>query len=220
MAKITLNLDKSVEQNAEVYFEKAKKAKKKLQGAKLALQRSKEKLEKIKKQQEISLKQEEENLKQKTREKQWYEKFHWFISSEGFLCIGGRDATTNEIVIKKYTEDNDIVFHTTMAGSPFFVVKTESKKPGKATLNQTAQATASYSKAWKLGLSVVDVFYVNPNQVSKKAKPGEYIPKGAFMIYGKKNNLVPQIKLAIGIKDDQIIGGPVDAIKKMQIILL
>ena len=29
--------------------------------------------------------------------KEWYEKFRWFYSSEGFLCIGGRDSTTNDI---------------------------------------------------------------------------------------------------------------------------
>jgi len=47
--------------------------------------------------------------------KEWYEKFRWFISSDDFLILGGRDATSNEIVIKKHTEKNDLVFHR-----PFF----------------------------------------------------------------------------------------------------
>ena len=34
-------------------------------------------------------------------EKKPYMKFRWFISSDGFLCLGGRDATSNEIIIKK-----------------------------------------------------------------------------------------------------------------------
>ena len=33
--------------------------------------------------------------------KEWYDKFLWFFSSEGFLCIAGRDAATNEVVVKK-----------------------------------------------------------------------------------------------------------------------
>ena len=62
-----------------------------------------------------------------------------------------------------------------MAGSPFFVIKTKGVKVEEATLNETAQATASYSRAWKAGIAAAEVFFVNPEQVSKKAKPGEFI---------------------------------------------
>ncbi|MBW2977629.1 DUF814 domain-containing protein [Candidatus Woesearchaeota archaeon] len=211
MAKIKIDLTKSIEENASLYFEKAKKAKKKLSGAQEALKKSEEKLEKLKKEQKLE--QEKAKEKKVERKKQWYEKFHWFYSSEGVLCIGGRDATSNEIVIKKHVDPKDIIFHTEMAGSPFFVIKTQGKTPSEATLNETAQATACYSKAWKLGITAVEVFYVNPDQVTKEAKPGEYVPRGAFMIYGKKNNIQTDLKLAIGIKDNLIIGGPVEAVK-------
>ncbi|GAF78856.1 unnamed protein product, partial [marine sediment metagenome] len=212
MLKMTIKLDitKSLEKNAGIYFEASKKAKKKLEGANAALERSLQKLEKAKKEQV----KEVEKVKQKEVKKEWYEKFHWFISSEGFLCIGGRDAATNEIVIKKHTDKDDLVFHTQIAGSGFFVVKTDGKKVSESTLNETAQAVGSYSRAWKLGLSIQEVFYVNPEQVSKKAKPGEFIARGAFMIYGKKNILTVDLKLAVGIKAGKIIGGPVDAVKK------
>ena len=63
--------------------------------------------------------------------KKWYEKFRWFYSSERFLCIGGRDATTNETVIKKHTGAHDLVFHTAMTGSPFFVIQSGGKKIGE-----------------------------------------------------------------------------------------
>ena len=79
---------------------------------------------------------------------------------------------------------------------------------------ECAQATASYSRAWKLGVSVLDVFYVKPEQVSKKTKAGEYMPKGAFMIYGKTTYLRPELKLAVGVKNEKIIAGPVNAVKK------
>lgn len=212
MTKINIDLTKSIEENASLYFEKAKKAKKKLEGAKEALAESEQKLLKLKKEQKL----EEEKAKEKKveRKKQWYEKFHWFYSSEGFLCIGGRDATTNEIVIKKHTDEKDIIFHTEMAGSPFFVIKTEGKKVGEATLSEAAQATADYSKAWKLGLTAAEVFYVNPDQVTKEARPGEYVPRGAFMIYGKKNYIRAEVGLAVGIKEGLIIGGPINAVEK------
>lgn len=212
--ELEIYLEKTVEQNAEVYFEKAKKAKKKLGGALKALEETKKKLEKLEAEKEKELaKIEQKAVEKKERKTEWYEKFHWFVSSEGFLCIGGRDATSNEIVIKKHTEENDLVLHTDMAGSPFFVIK-DGQKAGEETIKEAAQATAGYSKAWKLGLSVLDVFYVKPEQVTKKAKSGEFMPKGAFMVYGKTQYLRPSLEMAIGVRGEQVIGGPVLAIKK------
>ena len=46
----------------------------------------------------------------------------------------------------------------------------------------------------------------------EEAKAGEFVPRGAFMIYGKKNHLTAELKLAIGLKDSVIVGGPVDAV--------
>lgn len=205
--ELTLHLDKTVEQNAAIYFEKSKKAKKKLEGATAALEESRKKLaslEKEKKEKDKAVQQVEQNLKTKTKS-EWYEKFRWFISSEGFLVIGGRDSTTNEIVIKKFTDKEDIVFHTDMAGSPFFVIKCaeekkKGKSPGEITLQETANATAIFSRAWKLGMSTLDVFYVSPEQLSKTPQSGEYLVKGAFIIRGKTTYLKPdKMEVAIGI---------------------
>lgn len=215
MARIVLDLNKNVEQNASVYFEKAKKAKKKIQGAEEALERSRKKLKELLKKKDKFMLKEKEKKETKPEKKEWYEKFRWFISSEGFLCIGGRDATTNEIIIKKHTNDDDFVFHTDMSGSPFFVIKAEGKEIGKKTMEETAQATASFSKAWKLGLSTLEVFYVKPEQVSKKARPGEYLKKGAFMIYGKTNYIHPSLGLAVGLlNDNRVMCAPLAAVKK------
>ena len=206
--RIILNIDKSIEQNAGIYFDRAKKAKLKAIGATDALKKSQKILKRTKKKQDAI----KETIKIK-REKKWYEKFRWFFSSEEFLVIGGRDATSNDIIIKKYAEKEDIVFHTDMAGSPFFVIKSGGKKITEKTLKETACATAIYSRAWKKGLATTEVFYVTPEQVTKKANSGESLSKGAFMIYGKTTYLENNMKLAIGILDGVTIGGPLDAIK-------
>ena len=36
-----------------------------------------------------------------------FEKFYWFISSENYLIIGGRDQQQNELVVKKYLNDGN-----------------------------------------------------------------------------------------------------------------
>lgn len=212
--QLTLNYTKSVQENAARYFERAKKLKKKYEGTQHALVQLQNKLEHLRQQQERSLHEAAQQSSKIPRKKEWFEKFRWFYSSEGFLVIGGRDATTNEILIKKHTEKHDIVFHTDMAGSPFFVIKTEGKTVDSLTLQEAANATAIYSRAWKLGLATLEVFYVTPEQVSKETKPGEYMPKGAFMIYGKTTYLVPKMECAVGIIEGKIIGGPLTAVKK------
>ena len=111
MARLILNLKKSIEENASDYFEKAKKIKKKMKGAQDALKKSLKKLKELEAKKEKYDKEEEKGKKLRERKKEWYEKFRWFLSSDGFLVIGGRDATSNEIVIKKHTEKNDLVFH-------------------------------------------------------------------------------------------------------------
>lgn len=204
--RITLYYKKSLEENASMYFEKAKKAKKKIEGAKKALEQSKKKLTEIK---EIII---EKKKKKPKRKQEWYEKFRWFITSEELLCIAGRDATSNEIVIKKHTDKQDLVFHSDIAGSPFGVLK---GKPTEKSLNEASQFIASYSRAWKTGITITDVFYVKPDQVTKEVPSGEYISKGSFMIYGKKSYLRPELKLFIGkMKDGKIMSGPEEAVKK------
>lgn len=221
MTELIIDLGKSVEENASIYYDKAKKVKKKIAGAKEALA---ENLIKLKKAEKEHLKEEIKEEKRIVRgKKEWYEKFRWFITSKGFLVIGGRDATTNEIIIKKYTDSEDLVFHTDLAGSPFFVVKKQLKLDVSAappatidddTLKEVADATVSYSRTWKLGLSNSPVFYVKPEQVTKEAPTGEYLVKGAFVIRGKTNYVENKINSAVGMtKDGRVMGGPVEAVK-------
>lgn len=218
--KLTISLKKSIEQNAAEYFEKAKKLKKKTAGARKIIEEQTKKLEELKKKKSIELERErlkEEQVKikkQKKSEKAWYEKFHWFFTSEGFLVIGGKDATTNEIVVKKHVENGDLIFHTDEPGSPFVVLKCNGKCE-IVSINEAAQECAIYSKAWKRGFSP-SVFYVNPDQVTKQAKSGEYVSKGAFMIYGQRNHVKDfKMQIAIGVtKEDRVVGGPVTAIEK------
>jgi hypothetical protein len=97
---------------------------------------------------------------------------------------------------------NDFVFHTNFPGSPLVVIKnTEEKKIPLNTINETAEFVASYSRAWKENWGVVDVFYILPNQISKSPPSGEFLPRGSFIISGKKNFIKnTKTELAIGLK--------------------
>jgi predicted ribosome quality control (RQC) complex YloA/Tae2 family protein len=209
--KVQIDLRKSVNENAGRYYDLVKKAKKKWEGAVDALRDSKKKLERLQSDEKKYLVEEEKKEKKRARKKEWYEKFHWFISSEGFLCFGGKDATSNEIVVKKHVEKNDLVFHTELPGSPFFVIR-NGQEAGEKTKEECAIATACYSRAWKEGHSSAEVLYVLPEQVTKEAKAGEVVGRGSFMIYGKREILRVGVEYAIGIFDEEIVSGPITAV--------
>jgi len=206
---VELHLNKTVEENAALYYEKAKKAKKKAKGAEKTVEKFKS--------QKIEVKEKPQQVQKEKRKLHWFEKFRWFLTSSGTLVVGGRDATTNEVVIKKHTDKSNLVFHTDMAGSPFFVIKSD--KASKEDIEETADATVTFSRAWKNGLSTNKVFYVKPEQVTKEANTGEYLTKGAFMIRGDTTYVTNSVNASIGvIKEGEYKGlimcGPTIAVQK------
>jgi predicted ribosome quality control (RQC) complex YloA/Tae2 family protein len=208
--EIELDLKLGIEQNASIYYDRAKKAKKKLEGAIKAVNESKIELAKLEKEKEKVLAEIEEELetedleeeKRQIRRSYWYNKFRWFFASNEMLCVGGNDATSNDILVKKHMEKDDLVFHTEMPGSPFFLLKTEGKEVNDNVLEEVAAATASFSSAWKRGLGSAEVFWVKPDQVSKQAESGEYMNKGSFMVRGKRNIIRVTVGLAVGKLED------------------
>lgn len=215
-----INLRRSIQENAAEYYGKAKKAQKKREGAEKALLETKQKISEIEKQKIEKMAAISKPVLQKAEKKEWYEKFRWFRSSGGFLVIGGKDATTNEILVKKHMEPRDIVLHADITGAPFVIVKTEGREASEETVKEAAEFAAAFSRAWKEMFGAVDVYWVHPEQVSKTPPTGQFLSKGSFMIYGKKNYLrkVP-LKTAIGAVMGEagqvkVVGGPKDAVAK------
>ncbi|KAF3778096.1 Nuclear export mediator factor NEMF-like protein [Nymphaea thermarum] len=126
------------------------------------------------------------------RKVHWFEKFNWFISSENYLIISGRDAQQNEMVVKRYMSKGDIYVHADLHGASSTVIKNHT--PDLAipplTLNQAGCFTVCHSQAWEAKM-VTSAWWVYPHQVSKTAPTGEYLTVGSFMIRGKKNFLPP-----------------------------
>ena len=137
----------------------------------------------------------------KLRKRDWYEAFRWFYTSNGLLALGGRDAKSNRLLIRKHLAPSDLVFHADYHGSPFVILK-KGKNADEEDIYETAIFTASFSRAWKDGLSALDVYYVNPEQLSEKAPSGEYLKKGSFMIYGKRN-FVRRVPLELCLSYDK-----------------
>ena len=46
-----------------------------------------------------------------------FEKFLWFVSSEGYLCLCGRDAQQNELLVKRHLDKSDVYVHADLHGA-------------------------------------------------------------------------------------------------------
>lgn len=204
---LPIELKKDVNENANEFYEKSKKMKRKIDGAKIAMENTQNKIESLKEEEgELEI-EKPKVIERKVRE--WYERFRWFISSEGNIILGGRDSSSNEVIIKKYMEDGDIYFHADAYGAPHVVIK-EGSKATETSLNEAAIFAVSFSSLWKDGYGGGDAYWVKPEQVTKEAPSGEYLKKGAFSIRGKRNYIKSApIKLTIGITSDgKIMCGP------------
>jgi hypothetical protein len=210
------------------FYERSKRAKQKLEGAKAALEETRKKLmdaeAKIKKAETLEhVKPAEvvkELVKRRIRRKEWFEKFRWFVSSDGFLVVAGKDAVSNEVLIKKHTDAEDVVFHADIVGAPFVIVKTEGKMPSEQCLCEAGEFAAAFSRGWREGFATADVYWVKPDQLSKGGPSGEHVPHGGFVVRGERNwmrNVPLRIAIGVSVNEEEgwarIGGGPVDAVK-------
>jgi predicted ribosome quality control (RQC) complex YloA/Tae2 family protein len=150
---------------------------------------------------------------QRRTKKEWYEKFRWFTTSDGRLAIGGRDAQSNTTLLRRHLEEEDVVYHADLFGSPFFILK-KGRAQTEEDVREVAKATVSFSSAWKTGLGSADAYWVNPDQVSTAAPTGEFLARGSFAIKGKKNMVNKNlVEVSVGLDpDDRIISGPEEAV--------
>jgi predicted ribosome quality control (RQC) complex YloA/Tae2 family protein len=213
--KIKINTQSPLQSIASVLFNEAKKQ----SGAISSIQAIKEKTEKkLKKFQTKTEAEKDIFVVTEIRKKNWYERYRWFFTTDGFLTIGGRDAASNSAVIRKHLDKNDKVFHGDIFGSPFFILKDAENAPD-TTMNEIAHATVCFSRAWREGLYGVSAYWVHPDQVKKSAPSGEFLPKGSFTIEGQRNFIKSEtLRLAVGIipiDDDYVLTcGPPEPIRK------
>ena len=222
-----LSLRKSLFDNAARFYEWGKRTRRKMKGARAALEETRKKLDevevKIGEAEELGkiepAKAVEEIVERKIKRKEWFEKFRWFVSSDGFLVVAGKDAVSNEVLVKKYTEPKDVVFHADVIGAPFVVVKTEGKKPSLQVLREAGEFAAAFSRGWREGFASVDVYWVKPDQLSKGGPSGEYVSRGGFVVRGKRNWMRgTPLETAVGVvmEDDgeiKFVGGPVQSVE-------
>ncbi|WAR18853.1 NEMF-like protein [Mya arenaria] len=143
----------------------------------------------------------------KARKTFWFEKFLWFISSENFLVIGGRDQQQNELIVKRYLKQGDVYVHADLHGASSCIIKNHTSEPvPPKTLNEAGTMAICNSAAWDAKV-VTSAWWVNPSQVSKTAPSGEYLTTGSFMIReeGSMSRHAGERKIRVTEDDDDVM---------------
>lgn len=205
--KVDIDISMSAYGNSRKFFDKKKTAAKKEQktidasakALKSAERKTKETLKEVATAATIN----------KARKTYWFEKFLWFITSENYLVIGGRDQQQNEMIVKRYLRTGDLYVHADLHGASSCVLKNPSGEPvPPKSLNEAGTMAICNSVAWDAKV-VTSAWWVYHDQVSKTAPSGEYLTTGSFMIRGKKNYLPPThlvygFGLLFKLEDDSI----------------
>jgi len=213
--ELVLEVKESLESNAKRYYEGAKRTRKKLEGALAALEETRNAIQ----EHESGRKAAESTgrRRHKPTKKFWFERFRWFISSEGAIVLGGKDAKSNDILVKRHLDAGDRYAHADIHGAPSVVVKMRAGVT-QETLEEACEFTVANSKAWNANIGAAAGYWVLPEQVSKTPQSGEFLAKGAFVIRGKRNYTgKTEIKLGVGEIEFEgqrkVMAGPERAVK-------
>jgi len=198
-AAVELALDKSAMANAREMFAAMKAARLKKEKTEVAALRV---VEVAEKQSLDALKQHHSKRELKAvRKAYWFEKFNWFITSENYLVLAGKDAQQNDLLVKKYLQTGDAYVHADLHGAASCVLRNKDPKGltplSPLALHEAGCMTVCRSQAWKSKM-MASAWWVHAHQVSKTAPTGEYLSTGSFMIRGKKNFLA-SVPLEMGL---------------------
>jgi predicted ribosome quality control (RQC) complex YloA/Tae2 family protein len=196
---VPVSLERSPRESARELFEEVKRQQAKLAGARAALAETEARRSQPDRAGPRRARAATEE--QRRHKPHWFERFRWFLSSEGAVVIAGRDAASNDLVVRRNLKDGDRYVHADLHGAASVIVKHPA--PGapeltEVTLREAGQWAVVFSKAWRAGLASASAFWVEPDQVSKAAASGEFVARGAWAIHGAKN-VLRDLPLEIGI---------------------
>ncbi|KAF2457376.1 hypothetical protein BDY21DRAFT_320628 [Lineolata rhizophorae] len=147
-----------------------------------------------------ALKQEKDVLRP-LRPQLWFEKFYYFISSDGYLVLGGRDPQQHDTLYHRHLRKGDVYVHADLDGAAVVIVKNNSDTPNApippSTLSQAGHLSVVTSSAWD-SKAVMSAWWVSYDKVTKTGLTGEYLGPGKFVVKSDKNYLPPS-QLLVGL---------------------
>ena len=213
---IELDPRKSMRQNLSEKYAELRKLKEKKAGLLTAIAQTKKEMEELEKKEKTKATSSDSKnsrasfstkasskFRPQKKKSNWYDAYLTFVSSASRRVVAGKNAKQNDELYAKHLAPSDLFFHADIQGAPTVILK-DGQKASEEEKKEAAQWAASYSSAWKVGAAAVDVFAVQPDQVSKH-DGGGYVGPGSFVLSGEREwfRQMP-LKLKIGKLDGQL----------------
>ncbi|KAA8901763.1 hypothetical protein TRICI_006009 [Trichomonascus ciferrii] len=200
--KVEIDLGLSAWANASSYFDVKKTAAAKQERTiKQADHAYKNAEKKIKKDLQQALdKEKNQQTMHSIREPFWFEKFFWFLSSDGYLVLGGRDSMQNELLFRRHFKQNDIYVHSEVEGTCVVIIKNHisgSKVVPPGTLSQAgALCLASSSKVWESKMNP-SAWWATRDQIPKISQ-GDIVTTDRVVVKGEGKHHLPPTQMDMG----------------------
>ncbi|CCD26117.2 Rqc2p NDAI_0G03400 [Naumovozyma dairenensis CBS 421] len=199
MITVTIDLGFSAYANASEYFNAKKTSAEKQKRVEKNIEKAMKNIEeKVNTQLKKKLKESHEVLK-KIRTPYFFEKYHWFISSEGYLVMMGKNDAETDQIYSKYIEDDD-VFMSNNFGTKVWIKNPMKHEVPPNTLMQAGILCMSSSEAWSKKIAS-SAWWCNAKNVTKFDKfDKSVLPPGVFVLKDEKDqNTLPASQLVMGL---------------------
>lgn len=208
---VTVSLNETAHGNAKALFAKYRASKEKSQKTIEASAKALAAAEETANRQLLEVQNKKSHISVQAKRKPiWFERFNWFITTDNYLVLGGRDAQQNELLVKRYLRQGDAYLHADVHGAASCVLRAKRRRDpltgrtlsiplSSQALREAGSFTICRSSAWTSRM-VTSAWWVESHQVSKTAPTGEYLTVGSFMVRGKKNFLPPsQLEMGLAV---------------------
>lgn len=185
---VEVDLRANVQGNADRHYEAAKKARSRREGAAKALAEARARMAELEARGLDGFGAAPKRV-EATKRHFWFETYRWTPTPSGLVAVGGRNAGQNDAVVKKYLRDGDRYVHAEIHGAPSVVVRPVEGAPvevPEADLRAACQFASCASRAWRQ-FGEASAYWVTPQQVSKTPRSGEFVPRGAWIVHGRRN---------------------------------
>lgn len=195
---VDIDLGLSAFANARLYFDSKKiavsKQSKVEKSAGMALKNAEKKIQRDLQQ---TLKNETDALKA-IRAKFWFEKYFWFVTTDGYLCLAGRDDSQTDMIYYRHFSDDDYFVSADLDGSlkVFILNPFVGEDVSPSTLFQAGIFALLTSTAWN-GKVSSSAWWLKGSDVTKKEFDGSLLEAGRFN-YKEKKNYMPAAQLVMG----------------------
>eukprot|EP00597_Dinobryon_sp_UTEXLB2267_P000713 CAMPEP_0170070728 /NCGR_PEP_ID=MMETSP0019_2-20121128/8909_1 /TAXON_ID=98059 /ORGANISM="Dinobryon sp., Strain UTEXLB2267" /LENGTH=571 /DNA_ID=CAMNT_0010279075 /DNA_START=348 /DNA_END=2060 /DNA_ORIENTATION=+ len=195
-ALVPLDLGLSAHANARSLYQQAKAAQAKELKTRAACERA---LQAVEQQAQRTLdRQQLRSALSQSRTPLWFEKFLWFLSSEGFLVLAARDLPQGQLLVRRFLRPADVYVHADQPGAPVCVVRARRGVVSPLAVQEAGALVVCRSSAWA-GKLLCSAWWAAAGQVSAQDCPNppgleeeeEVHYSSSFLIRGPRHFLPP-----------------------------